>query len=97
MNSEKEERSIIEQHISVILQIMVVGLLTWSLKTTLDLTGDVAVLKVQVQTLQALIQQATNDRYRAADADKDIARVYSDLKSLDARLGRIEAIETNHK
>lgn len=90
MTEERENKSLIEQHISVILQIMVVGLLAWSLKTTQELSSDVSVLKVQVQALQVLVQQAANDRYRAADAEKDVSRIYSDMKTLETRITRLE-------
>ena len=83
-------RSAIEQHVGTILQIIVVALLGWSLKTTQELSNDVSVLKVQVAALQTLVTQGTADRYRAADADRDHNRIYSDIRAIDGRVSRLE-------
>jgi hypothetical protein len=79
-----------EQHLGTILQIMVVALLTWSLSTTMTLSKDVEVLKVQVQAMTAAINQGTNDRYRGTDAARDFAAVRDELLRLDRRLQRVE-------
>lgn len=82
--------SLMEQHIGTILQILVVALLGWSLSTTMSLSKDVEVLKVQVNSLSVTITQGTNDRYRGADAARDFAAVRDEIVRLDRRLQRIE-------
>jgi hypothetical protein len=82
--------SIMEQHLGTILQIMVVALLTWSLSTTMTLSKDVEVLKVQVQAMTTAMNQGTNDRYRGTDAARDFAAVRDELLRLDRRLQRVE-------
>ena len=69
---------------------MVVALLAWSLTTTQTLTGDMAVLKVKVESLTAALNQGTNDRYRGADAAKDFAAVRSEMAYLERRIATLE-------
>jgi hypothetical protein len=69
---------------------MVVALLAWSLSTTMSLTKDVEVLKVQMSSLTQTINQGTNDRYRGTDAARDFAAVRDEMIRLDRRLQRIE-------
>jgi len=80
----------LEQHIGTLLQIMVVALLAWSLSTTQNLTGDMAVLKVKVESLTTALNQGTNDRYRGTDAAKDFAAVRSELAYLERRIAVLE-------
>lgn len=91
---QEEERSamssLMEQHLGTILQILVVALLGWSLSTTMSLSKDVEVLKVQVNSLSVTITQGTNDRYRGTDAARDFAAVRDEIVRLDRRLQRIE-------
>lgn len=82
--------SLLEQHIGTLLQLVVVGLLAWSLQTTQSLSNDVAVLKSQVALLSATLNQGTSDRYRGADAARDFGRVDHDIRRLDERLLRLE-------
>lgn len=82
--------SLMEQHLGTILQILVVALLGWSLSTTMSLSKDVEVLKVQVNSLSVTITQGTNDRYRGTDAARDFAAVRDEIVRLDRRLQRIE-------
>lgn len=96
MDNEEEEKMErraglrIEQHIGTILQIMVVALLAWSLSTTQSLTGDMAVLKVKVESLTATLTQGTSDRYRGVDAAKDFAAVRSEISYLERRITTLE-------
>lgn len=96
MDNEEEEKMErkaglrIEQHIGTILQIMVVALLAWSLSTTQSLTGDMAVLKVKVESLTATLNQGTNDRYRGADAAKDFAAVAKDFAAVRSEMSYLE-------
>ena len=88
--SNQEDRSILEQHIGTILQLLVVALLGWSLSTTMTMTKDVEVLKVQVTALTSTINQGTNDRYRGTDAAKDFAAVREEMNRLERRTTKLE-------
>lgn len=79
-----------EQHLGTILQILVVTLLGWSLSTTMTLSKDVEVLKVQVMSMTNAMAQGTNDRYRGTDAARDFAAVRDEMVRLDRRLQRVE-------
>lgn len=81
----------LEQHISTIMQIMVIGLLGWSLKTSVDLTNQVSVLLVRVSSLEALVQQGTQDRYRGTDAARDLAAVRAEMGYIERRVNKLEA------
>ena len=63
----------IEQHISTILQVMVIALLGWSLSTTVSLKTDVDVLKTQVSMLNNTIQQGVADRVAVAAIRADVS------------------------
>lgn len=89
-NMERRGGIRLEQHIGTLLQIMVVALLAWSLSTTQNLTGDMAVLKVKVESLTTALNQGTNDRYRSTDAAKDFAAVRSELAYLERRIAVLE-------
>lgn len=79
-----------EQHVGTIMQVLVIGLLGWSLKTSVDMRTEIGVLQVKVEALQVSVGQGTNDRYRAADAMRDFAAVWAEIQRLDARLQRCE-------
>ncbi len=80
----------LEQHIGTILQITVVGLLAWSLSTTQNMSKEVEVLKVRVESLSATISQGTSDRYRGADAVKDFRSVWDELTRHEKRIQHLE-------
>lgn len=82
--------SLMEQHLGTILQIIVVGLLAWSLSTTMNLSKDVEVLKVQVTALNISVNHGTNDRYRSTDADRDFADVRDEMLRLERRITKLE-------
>lgn len=88
---DTNEKSIMEQHIGTIMQVAVIGLLGWSLVTTQQMTGDMAVLKVRVEALSATLSQGTNDRYRGTDAARDFAAVRTEMSYLDKRINKLEA------
>jgi uncharacterized protein YaaN involved in tellurite resistance len=93
MGDEMEERRSgmrLEQHVGTILQIMVVALLGWSLTATQNMSQDVAVLKVKVESLQTSITQGTNDRYRADDARRDFASVRQEIQHIEKRIYDLE-------
>jgi hypothetical protein len=85
------QRSAIEQHIGTILQILVVGLLAWSLSATVQTGQDVGILKVKVESLQATLAQGSSDRYRGTDAARDFKTVDTELSRMDRRLQALES------
>ncbi len=88
---ERRHGMLLEQHIGTILQVTVVALLGWSLMTTQNMTSDMAVLKVKVETLTFTFNQGTNDRYRGTDAAKDFAAVRQEIQYLERRTSALEA------
>lgn len=83
-SEERQERSVIEQHIGTVLQAVVIALLGWSLNTTVSLRSDVSVLQAQLATVTGQLTQANTDRYL-------IATIKSDLTALERR---VELCET---
>ncbi len=81
----------LEQHIGTIMQIMVVGLLAWSLKTNVEMTTQMGILNVKVEALSATVNQGTQDRYRGTDAAKDFASVWSQFTRHETRIEKLEA------
>lgn len=88
---ERRAGSRIEQHIGTILQVLVVALLGWSLMTTQNMSKDVEVLKVRVDTLTLIIKEGGQDRYKGADATRDFNSIRQELQYLDRRVQRLEA------
>lgn len=80
----------LEQHVGTIMQVMVVGLLAWSLKTNVDTRAEIGILQAKVESMQATLAQGTNDRYRASDAARDFGMVYRQMENMDARIQRLE-------
>ena len=87
----QNDTSIIEQHIGTILQVLVVGLLGWSLLTTQGMSKEMEVLKFKVESLSVAMHQGTNDRYRSTDAARDFAAIRQEIQYLDRRLIDLEA------
>ena len=81
----------LEQHIGTIMQIMVVGLLAWSLKTNVEMTTQIGILNVKVEALSATVNQGTTDRYRGTDAAKDFASVWAEIARHDTRINKLES------
>ena len=80
----------LEQHIGTLLQILVAGLLTWSLKTNVDTRYEIGVLQTQVASLQSVVNQGTTDRYRGSDAARDMAAIWAEFSRQAARIDRCE-------
>lgn len=59
--------------------------------TTQQMTGDMAVLKVKVESLTISIQQGSNDRYRGTDAAKDFAAVRQEIQFIERRVATLES------
>ena len=81
----------LEQHIGTIMQVVIVGLLGWSLKANVDTTTQIGILQAEVRALQASVSQGTTDRYRGSDAARDLAAVWSELTRHSARMDKLEA------
>lgn len=81
----------LEQHIGTLMQVLIVGLLGWSLKTNVDTTTQIGILQAEVRSLQAAVSQGTNDRYRGTDAARDLAAVWSELNRHAVRMDKLEA------
>ena len=88
MNDDNTFR--LEQHIGTIMQVMVVGLLAWSLKSNVELTTQMGIVEAKIENLQVTVNQGANDRYRGSDAAKDFSGVWAEMARLDARVSRIE-------
>ncbi len=90
--------SILERHIQTVLAAVIVALLSWggftltevSLQTAV-LAERVATLSVKVAALEQKVDKGTEDRYRAADARRDLALRDQRLQTLEQRLARLEA------
>jgi hypothetical protein len=80
-----------EQHIGTIMQAAVIGLLAWSLKTSVDLNQQVGILQVQVSSLQNTVTQGANDRYRGTDAARDFSAVWSEFNRQSQRIDKLES------
>lgn len=80
----------LEQHIGTLLQVLVIGLLGWSLQTTVNLRTDMGIMQAKLESLQSTVSQGTNDRYRGTDAQRDFAAVYKEISRIDLRLDRCE-------
>ena len=91
MNYQAQDKGVrLEQHIGTILQIMVVGLLAWSLSTTVSLRTEVGILQAELRSIQTAVLQGTNDRYRATDAARDMRALWDELARMDKRLAKYE-------
>lgn len=93
----QQQRSMIEQHIGTILQIAVVGLLAWSLNTSVALRAEVSVLQSQMTALQGVITQGTNDRYRGTDAARDFSATWDSINRLSTRVSAAEDAIQKHR
>lgn len=80
----------LEQHVGTIMQVLVVALLGWSLKTSVDMRTEIGVLQAKVEDLQSVVSQGTNDRYSGTDAARDFAAVWAELQRHDVRISRCE-------
>jgi hypothetical protein len=82
--------SIIEQHVGTLLQTVMIGLLGWSLMTTVDLRTDVGIMKAKMEAVQSTLAQGTSDRYRGSDAVRDLKIVWDEFARHDLRLKTLE-------
>lgn len=82
---EEIRDSVMGDPIGKILMVVAVGLLTWNIKTTQDLTIDVAVVKEKMTT-------ATTDRYTSKQAESDFALVDQKISTLEERIDSLEQL-----
>ena len=81
----------LEQHIGTIMQILVVGLLAWSLKTNVEMTTQMGIVQVKLESLQTTVNQGTADRYRGTEAAKDFQGVWAELARHETRIQKLES------
>ena len=93
----QQQKSMLEQHIGTMLQVAVLGLLAWSLNTSVSLRTEVSVLQSQMTSLQAIITQGTNDRYRGTDAARDFSATWDSINRLSARVSAAEDAFQKHR
>lgn len=89
--SDEENGFRLEQHVGTIMQAAVLGLLAWSLNTTVAMRTEVGVLQAQVASIQTTINQGTNDRYRGSDAARDFMARDREISRLEDRVTKLEA------
>lgn len=92
-----QQKSALEQHLGTIMQVMVIGLLGWSLSTTVAMNREMGEFKATVIMLQSSLGAMTNDRYRASDATRDHAAIWADIQRTDARLKDLHEQFNKHK
>ena len=92
-----QQKTALEQHIGTILQVMVIGLLGWSLSTTVAMNREMGEFKATVVSLQANLNAATSDRYRASDATRDHAAIWADIQRTDVRVKELNEQFNKHK
>lgn len=81
----------LEEHIGTIMQIIVVALLGWSLKTNVELTTQMGIVQAKLESLQSTVNQGSQDRYRSMDAAKDFSAVWAQLSRMETRIEKVEA------
>lgn len=79
------------------MQVMVIGLLGWSLSTTVAMNREMGEFKATVIMLQSSLSAMTNDRYRASDATRDHAAIWADIQRTDTRLKDLHEQFNKHK
>lgn len=81
----------LEQHVGTLMHVLIVGLLGWSLKTNVETTNQIGILQAEVRSLQASVANASADRYRGADAARDVAAIWAELNRHAVRMDKIES------
>lgn len=93
MQKSGEGSRIIERHFQSLVLALIVALVGWNLKTTVDTQIVVARQEEKIAGLTRLIKLITtdmDDRYRLTDAKRDFAAVYVSMGHLEKRVDRIE-------
>ena len=93
----QQQKGMLEQHIGTVLQIMVVGLLAWSLNTSVSLRTEVSVLQSQMTILQATLNAGTAELYRASTAARDFAAAWEAINRVSTRVSAAEDAIQKHR
>ncbi len=88
----ERRQSGVERHIQTILTIGVAGLMAWQLTTIEEMRVELAILSGRVDALAARVDDASADRYRTADANRDFALRDQVIKGLEGRIKRVEDV-----
>jgi len=91
-----QQKSAIEQHLGTIMQVMVIGLLGWSLSTTVAMNREMGEFKATVIMLQASLGTMTNDRYRASDATRDHAAIWAEIQRTNSQIKELHEQFNKH-
>ena len=91
-----QQKSAIEQHRGTIMQVMVIGLLGWSLSTTVAMNREMGEFKATVIMLQASLGTMTNDRYRASDATRDHAAIWAEIQRTNSQIKELHEQFNKH-
>ena len=91
-----QQKSAIEQHLGTIMQVMVIGLLGWSLSTTVAMNREMGEFKATVVMLQASLGTMTNDRYRASDATRDHAAIWAEIQRTNSQIKELHEQFNKH-
>lgn len=93
----QQQKGMLEQHIGTVLQVMVVGLLAWSLNTSVALRTEVSVLQSQMTILQASITSNSADFYRASAAVREFAATWEAINRVSSRVSATEDAIQKHR
>ncbi|MEG3640714.1 hypothetical protein [Magnetococcus sp. PR-3] len=87
-----ERRRGLERHVQTILTMGVAALMAWQLTTIEQMRVELAILSGRVDALAARVDDASSDRYRIADAQRDLALRDQAIKALEGRVVQVEEI-----
>lgn len=93
----ERRRGGVERHIQTILTMGVAALLAWQLSTIEEMRVELAILAGRVDALAARVDDASSDRYRTADANRDFALRDQVIRGLEGRIKRVEEICAGQK
>lgn len=91
-----QQKSALEQHLGTIMQVMVIGLLGWSLSTTVAMNREMGEFKATVIMLQASLVAMNNDRYSASDATRDHAAIWADIQRTNSHIKELHEQFNKH-
>ena len=87
----------LELNVATGIRMLILALILWSVKNGHDLTVSSAVQTAELKSLRTqikiILDTATDDRYRAADAARDFRLVNERFKGVDRRLDKLEGVK----
>lgn len=89
-SGEDRRRGGLEKHVQTILTMGVAALLAWQLTAVEEMRIQLATLAGRVEALAARVDEASSDRYRAAEAQRDFALRDQVIHRLEMRVARLE-------